>query len=77
VTIETKFDTQQRVYVPDLNVIGTVIAIYVTARKANFTQYQVRYFADSVAKEHYFFEGELSSEIPPKGEALGSTTGSA
>ena len=59
-TIETKFDYMQRVWIRELSREGTVVGIF---RDGDGVQYRVRYFWDGDAKSVYFFADEL--DVPP------------
>lgn len=62
-TIETKFELSQKVYIPQLSTTGRVTAFYLT--KLGGLQYYVRYFRTGGNPENeYFFEDELSDQIP-------------
>lgn len=62
-TLKTKFDLNQKVWITELKVPGRVLALYLGKHGA--LQYFVRYFRPSQNPEsEYFFEDELSANIP-------------
>lgn len=62
-TIETKFEYAQKVYLPQLKVTGRVKAFYLT--QLGGVQYSIRYFTEAGKPEQeYFFEDEITAEIP-------------
>jgi hypothetical protein len=62
-TIETKFELAQEVYIPQLKTSGRVRAFYLTATGG--VQYLTRYFNENHSPaELYLFEDELSDQIP-------------
>ena len=62
-TIETKFELKQEVYIPQLKVSGRVKAFSLT--EIGGLQYQVRFFRETGhACNDHFFEDELTDKIP-------------
>lgn len=62
--INTKYDLNQKVYITELKVWGTVQSIYINS----VLKYYVRFFNGYDPKECYFLEEELSLE---DGEGIG------
>ncbi len=54
--INTKFNIDQKIYIKELKILGTVISIIYTNR----LEYLVRYFNEFEPKTIYFLEDELS-----------------
>jgi len=67
-TLETKFDHQQRVHIPELNLSGKVTAIYLT--EPGVVQYSVRYFDKATPQSAYFHESELTAQLPDRAEKI-------
>ncbi len=57
--IETKYDIDQCVFIPNLNMIGRIQNIYVGRHSI---EYNVRYFTSGRPETCYFLEEELSLE---------------
>jgi hypothetical protein len=53
--INTKFNIDQKIYIKELKIWGTIISIVYTTR----LEYFVRYFNDFEPKNIYFLENEL------------------
>jgi hypothetical protein len=54
-TINTKFEIGQRVFIEGLNISGTIISVYYLNR----IEYRVRFFDAGNIRDPYFFEEEL------------------
>ena len=55
--IETKFEIGQKVFIKEINLSGTIQAVYYLNR----IEYRVRFFDGGSIRDPYFFEDELSS----------------
>ena len=60
-TINTKFDLYQKVYINELKLWGLVKSLFIEDRNI---QYLIRYFSDSEYKTSYFLEDEISKDEP-------------
>lgn len=58
--LQTKFDIADRVWISELRIPSTVLAIYISEIG---TQYNLRWFAIQDPKTGYFFESEVT-ELP-------------
>ena len=56
-TIETKYELEEKVVVSELNITGRVIAFYYETK----IEYKIRYFDSGDVRSVYFFENELQS----------------
>ena len=64
--IETKYSILDRVWIQELRVPATILAIYIGETG---TQYSLRYFGSGDAKTTYFYESEIADL--PQSEKLG------
>lgn len=64
-TVQTKFELGQIIWITDLEVRGRIMAIYITM--VGGIQYQVRFFDCKDVNTVYFLEDELSDQVPQKG----------
>ena len=58
--INTKYNINQKVYIPELKLWGKILSIYIN--KSLEPQYNTRFFNVYDPKEVYFLEDELSLE---------------
>lgn len=55
--VETQFDYDQRVYIPELKTVGRINALFFTPK----VSYRVRFFDNKEPREIYFEEDELAA----------------
>lgn len=57
--VNTKFNHRDRVFIPELNLNGKIIGIYIGSNLN--IEYNIRYFKDGDVKTCYFYEDEIES----------------
>ena len=57
-TIKTKYNINDKIYIKDLKIWGKILSIFINGNSR--TQYNVRFFSAFDPKEVYFLEDELS-----------------
>ena len=55
-TIQTKYNISDKVFIPELNINGTIISVYISDCGI---RYNIRYFKDFDVKDCYFYEKEI------------------
>ena len=57
-TIETKYNIKQRVYISELKIWGKIKGLYID--DDNYYSYKIRFFDGKDPKECYFYDEEIS-----------------